>query len=171
MLDSATVNQLLLASLNEMQHAPVAQVGEIVNQVRLVRESESARQVGGLESVTIDIVAMLFDFIFDDAHIPVAIKALISRLQIPVLKVVMLNPGFFADRQHPTRRFLGGISSVSIRWGTSVDETDPFYRKLAELVERIQSEFENDVEVFGKALAELKAFVQRARWRRKSIRR
>ena len=160
MLDSATVNQLLLASLNELQHAPVAQVGsEIVNQVRLVRESESARQVGGLESVTIDIVAMLFDFIFDDAHIPVAIKALISRLQIPVLKVVMLNPGFFADRQHPTRRFLGSISSVSIRWGTSVDETDPFYRKLAELVERIQSEFENDVEVFGKALAELEAFV------------
>lgn len=42
---------------------------------------------------------MLFDFIFEDTHIPVAIKALISRLQIPVLKVVMLDPGFFADRQ------------------------------------------------------------------------
>lgn len=160
MLDSAMVNQLLLASLNEMQHAPVGQAGgEIVNQVRLVRDSESAQQVGGLESVTIDIVAMLFDFIFDDAHIPVAIKALISRLQIPVLKVIMLNPGFFADRQHPTRRFLGSISSVSIRWGTSVDESDPFYCKLAELVERIQAEFENDIEVFGTALAELEAFV------------
>lgn len=34
---------------------------------------------------------MLFDFIFEDT-IPVAIKALISRLQIPVLKVVMLDP-------------------------------------------------------------------------------
>ena len=160
MLDSATVNQLLLASLNEMQHASANSVGgEIVNQVRLVRDSESAQQVGGLESVTIDIVAMLFDFIFDDAHIPVAIKALISRLQIPVLKVVMLNPGFFADRQHPTRRFLGSISSISIRWGTSVDESDPFYCKLAELIERIQSEFEDDIEVFGTALAELEAFV------------
>ena len=159
-LDSATVNQLLLASLNEMQHASANSVGgEIVNQVRLVRDSESAQQVGGLESVTIDIVAMLFDFIFDDAHIPVAIKALISRLQIPVLKVVMLNPGFFADRQHPTRRFLGSISSISIRWGTSVDESDPFYCKLAELIERIQSEFEDDIEVFGTALAELEAFV------------
>jgi len=160
MLDSATVNQLLLASLNELQHAPLGQIGgEIINQVRLVRESESAQQVGGLESVTIDIVAMLFDFIFDDAHIPVAIKALISRLQIPVLKVAMLNPGFFADRQHPTRRFLGSISSISIRWGGAVDETDPFYRKLAELVARIQTEFENDVEVFGSALAEIETFV------------
>ena len=162
MLDAATVNQLLLASLNEMQHAPVladASSGDIVNQVRMVRESESAQQVGGLEAVTIDIVAMLFDFIFDDAHIPVAIKALLSRLQIPVLKVAMLNPGFFADRQHPTRRFLGSVSGVSIRWGSAVDEADPFYKKLAELVERIQAEFENDVDVFGTALVELETFV------------
>lgn len=159
-LDPAVVNQLLLSSLNEMQHTPVADAGNvIINQVRLVRESDNAKQVGGLEAVTIDIVAMLFDFIFDDAHIPVAIKALLSRLQIPVLKVAMLNPGFFADRQHPTRRFLGSVSGISIRWGGSVDESDPFYQKLAELVERIQSEFENDVEIFGTALTELESFV------------
>lgn len=159
-LDPDAINHLLLSSLNEMQRAPAGEsTGVIVNQVRLVRESEHAQKVGGLEAVTIDIVAMLFDFIFDDAHIPVAIKALLSRLQIPVLKVAMLNPGFFADRQHPTRRFLGSVSGVSIRWGGAVDETDPFYCKLAELVEKIQSEFENDVEVFGTALTELEAFV------------
>lgn len=159
-LDAASVSQLLFSSLNELQHAPSGDAnGLIVNQVRLVRDSENAQHVGGLEAVTIDIVAMLFDFIFDDVHIPVAIKALISRLQIPVLKVAMLNPGFFADRQHPTRRFLGSVSGISIRWGNLVDESDPFYCKLAELVERIQSEFENDIEVFGTALAELEAFV------------
>ncbi len=159
-LDTDAINRLLLSSLNEMQRVPSGETGGvIVNQVRMVRESENAQQVGGLEAVTIDIVAMLFDFIFDDAHIPVAVKALISRLQIPVLKVAMLNPGFFADRQHPTRRFLGSVSGVSIRWGSSVDETDPFYCKLAELVEKIQTEFENDVEVFGTALSELEAFV------------
>lgn len=160
-IDPAVVNQLLLSSLNEMQHAPAVESGNvIINQVRMVRESDSAKQVGGLEAVTIDIVAMLFDFIFDDIHVPVAIKALLSRLQIPVLKVAMLNPGFFADRQHPTRRFLGGVSGVAIRWGNAVDEADPFYRKLGELVDRIQSEFENDVEIFGTALTELETFVR-----------
>jgi hypothetical protein len=158
-LDPAAIGQLL-SSLTEIQHSPSCDSGGlIVNQVRLVRESEKAQQVGGLEAVTIDIVAMLFDFIFDDAHIPVAIKALISRLQIPVLKVAMTNPGFFADRQHPTRRFLGSISGISIRWGNAVDESDPFYAKLSELVDRIQADFENDVEIFGTALAELDAFV------------
>ena len=165
-IDPELINRLLLASLNEMQHASVGMPAftgtagdSIVNQVRLVRNSENAQQLGGLEAVTLDIVAMLFDFIFDDSHIPVAIKALISRLQIPVLKVAMLNPGFFADRQHPTRRFLGSVSGVAVRWGSSVDESDPFYVKLAQLVDRIQAEFENDIEIFGSALAELEAFV------------
>ena len=159
-LDINAINNMLMNSLGEMQHVagPIGNA-PIINQVRLVRESDNAKQAGGMTAVTIDIVAMLFDFIFDDDHIPVAIKALLSRLQIPVLKVAMLNPGFFADRSHPTRRFLGGVSGISIRWGGSVEENDPFYVKLAELVERIQTEFENDVEIFGTALSELEAFV------------
>ena len=160
-VDSATINQLLLASLNEHQHTYSREPGGvIVNQVRLVQDSEDAKQASGLESVTMDIVAMLFDLIFDDARIPLAIKALISRLQIPVLKVAMLNPGFFSERQHPTRRFLSSISGISIRWGASVDESDPFYGKMAELVNRIQAEFEEDVEIFGTALNELESFVE-----------
>ena len=159
-LDAAAINQLLLASLNERQHTPTGEPGgAIINQVRLVRDSEDAKQASGLEAVTMDIVAMLFDFIFDDARIPLAIKALISRLQIPVLKVAMLNPGFFAERQHPTRRFLSSISGIAIRWGNAVDESDPFYGKMAELVDRIQAEFEEDVEIFGTALEELESFV------------
>ena len=159
-LDSATINQLLLASLNELQHAPTGEPGGvIINQVKLVRDSEGAKQANGLEAVTMDIVTMLFDLIFDDARIPLAIKALISRLQIPVLKVAMLNPGFFAERQHPTRRFLSSISGIAIRWGNSVDESDPFYGKMAELVDRIQAEFEEDIEIFGVALEELESFV------------
>lgn len=159
-VDSAAISHLLLNSLNNLQHAvPVWGEEVIVNQVRLVRDSDNAKQATGLEAVTMDIVATLFDIIFDDARIPLAVKALLSRLQIPVLKVAMLNPGFFADRQHPTRRFLGCISGIAVRWGDSVDESDPFYEKLSGLVERIQAEFEQDIGIFGTALDELEAFV------------
>jgi len=158
--DAAALSHLLLTSLNEMQHQGMSDAGDLtVNRVRVVRDSEAAQHVGHLEAVTIDIVAMLFDFIFDDGNIPPAIKALISRLQIPVLKVAILDHDFFADRAHPARRFLGSISGIAVRWGSSVDESDPFYGKLAELVARIQNEFESDVEIFGTALTELEAFV------------
>lgn len=158
--DAATLSHLFFVSLDELQHQPIGTMENIpVNRVRAVRESEAARKIGHLESVTIDIVAMLFDFIFDDRDIPPAIKALVSRLQIPVLKVAMLDHDFFSDRQHPARRFLSSISGIAVRWGSAVDESDPFYCKLAELVEHIQDEFETDVKVFGTALSELDAFV------------
>ncbi|WP_305072821.1 DUF1631 family protein [Propionivibrio sp.] len=159
-VDAAAISHILLNSLNSLQHAaPPSGGSAVVNQVRLVRDSDDAKQATGLEAVTMDIVAMLFDIIFDDARIPLAVKALLSRLQIPVLKVAMLNPGFFADRQHPTRRFLGCVSGIAIRWGDRVDESDPFYAKLSDLVDRIQAEFEQDVGIFGTALDELEAFV------------
>ena len=170
-IDAQSIDLLLRNALSHLSvsHSAAAsgvvipkldgEMQDIVNQVRVVRDSADARELGGIEAVTLDIVAMLFDFIFDDAHVPLAIKALLSRLQIPVLKVAMLNPGFFADRQHPTRRFLGGIAGVAIRWGDEVEENDPFYAKLDDLVDRIQTGFESDVEVFGKALAELESFV------------
>lgn len=159
-MDAATLSHLFFVSLDELQHQPIGIADNVpVNRVRAVRESEAARQIGHLESVTIDIVAMLFDFIFDDRDIPPAIKALVSRLQIPVLKVAMLDHDFFSDRQHPARQFLSSISGIAVRWGSAVDETDPFYCKLAELVEQIQNQFETDVKVFGMALVELNAFV------------
>ena len=69
-----------------------------------------------VDAFTIDIVAMLFDYIFDDRTIPDKLKALIGRLQIPVLKVAMLDKQFFSKKSHPARRLLDEIAAASIGW-------------------------------------------------------
>jgi hypothetical protein len=86
-------------------------------------------------------------------------KGLVARLQSTVLKAAMLNQRFFADRSHPARRFLDGISNVAIRWGKVVNADDPFYLKLSELVGRIQTTYDGDMAVFDAANAELDAFL------------
>lgn len=153
------VSAEFLHSLQAFQGIPTAAPGDLTNVVRMARDSEAARQVPPLEAITIDIVSTLFDLIFDDEKVPAAVKGLVSRLQIPVLKVAILDPQFFADRSHPSRRFLDSISGIAIRWGDTVDEGDPFYRKLAELVERIQDTFDENIDVFSAAITELAAFV------------
>lgn len=159
-LNAASISHSFLASLTEVQHAPWQPgVGTILNQVRQVRESDAAQQVSPIESVTIDIVAMLFDFIFNDNELPAEVKSLVGQLQIPVLKVAMLDSSFFASRQHPARRFLDGITGIALHWGTGAGEGDPFHTHLAAVVGRIQNEFETNVEIFGEAIAELENFV------------
>lgn len=155
-IDATALSRAFFASLEQFQ--PEAG-GGMVNHINTIRSSDAARQVGHVEAVTIDIVAMLFDFIFNDKDISNGVKALVGRLQIPVLKVAMLDASFFANRSHPARRFIDEISGVSLRWGGDIAPTDPFYITLASLIERIQNEFEYDVEVFGRVLDELHDFV------------
>jgi hypothetical protein len=109
--------------------------------------------------VTLDIVAELFDLIFGDQSVADGIKVLVARLQTPVLKVAMLNQQFFADRNHPARRFLDSISGIAIRWGKVVNAGDPFYHKLSELVDRIQHTYDGDIAVFEAANEELTGFL------------
>ncbi|NJD33780.1 MAG: DUF1631 domain-containing protein [Betaproteobacteria bacterium] len=151
-----------LDSLSTLQKAPAAAsaaTGAPTNVVRLARDSAAARNVAPVEAVALDIVSALFDLIFNDENVSDGIKALVSRLQMPVLKVAMLNQEFFADRRHPARRFLNSISGIAIRWGKFVDANDPFYRKLSELVERIQTTYDTDTGVFDAAITELGKFI------------
>lgn len=130
-----------------------------MNVLHQIKDNSAVQGVGQLDAITIDIVAMLFDFIFDDAKVPDVIKALVGRLQIPVLKVAMLDKSFFASKTHPARRLLDGISQAAVAWGETVDQGDPLFQEIAFIVERIQNDFERDVEIFTDALNLLNAVI------------
>lgn len=157
---SGAASHELFNSLKTLQAAPQpATPGTHTNVVRMVRDSGAARNVKPLEAVTVDIVAELFDLIFSDPNVSNGIKNLVARLQTTVLRAAMLNQRFFADRSHPARRFLDSISVVAVRWGKVVNAEDPFYLKLSELVDTVQSTYDGDMTVFDAANAELDAFL------------
>lgn len=157
---SGAGSQTLFSSLKTLQAAPApAAPGTHANVVRMARDSGAARDVRPQDAVTLDIVAELFDLIFNDPNIANGMKGLVARLQSTVLKAAMLNQRFFADRSHPARRFLDSISSVAIRWGRMVNVDDPFFIKLLELVNKVQVTYDGDMAVFDAANAELDAFL------------
>lgn len=129
------------------------------NLLRNFRTSELGRHLGQFDAITVDIVAMLFDLIFDDADIADPIKALVGRLQIPLVKVAMLDRSFFSSKAHPARRLLDLISNSMMRWGRDVGHEDPLYIKLAEIVDRILRDFDRDLSLFEACSDDLRAFV------------
>jgi hypothetical protein len=163
-IDSLTEKQRLeslMAVKNQVEGLPdLGQALGVVNVLHQIKANAETQGVGQLDAITIDIVAMLFDFIFDDEKIPNQIKALVGRLQIPVLKVAMLDKSFFSSRAHPARRLLDSISQASVGWGQSVDQDDPLYQEIAFIAERIQSDFDRDVQIFTDALNLLNAFIE-----------
>lgn len=63
---------------------------------RVSVKSGKSRVVEDADEDVINLVALLFEFILTDHSVPDVFKALIARLQIPLLKVAVLDKSFSA---------------------------------------------------------------------------
>lgn len=159
----ALAMEKVMASLDVLQRtvpAPQAMGAMSANVLREFRSSDTGQNLNYLDAVTVDIVATLFDFIFDDPAVGDPIKAVVARLQIPVLKVAMLDKSFFSSKAHPARKLLDAISRAAVRCGPNVDHQDPLYARIAAIVERLQNEFAQDTHLFDLLNGELESFLE-----------
>ncbi len=126
---------------------------------RVSARSGKSRVVGEVDEDVINLVSMLFEFILDDRTLPDSLKALIGRLQIPVLKVAVLDKTFFSRGSHPARRLLNEIASAAMGW-VDQDEAqrDSLYQKIEQIVARLLNDFVDDPAIFSELLADFLAF-------------
>ncbi|MEW5770754.1 MAG: DUF1631 domain-containing protein [Pseudomonadota bacterium] len=129
------------------------------NVLRAIKNTGAAGNMGHMEAMTLDIVALMFDYILDDRRLPDAMKALIGRLQIPVLKVAMLDKAFFTQKAHPARKLLDTLAEAAIGWDAREGHDGPLYRKVDESVQRILNEFDDKVDIFATVLQDFLAFL------------
>ena len=122
-------------------------------------KQQNAHQSSAADNQIIDVISMLFDFFFDDKTLPDPIKVLIGRLQIPILKVATIDKDFFNHNKHPARKLLDRISSASLGWADDGKQEKLLVTKIDEIVNYLLTEFEQNIEVFDKALGDLEIFL------------
>lgn len=130
-----------------------------IHQQLVAFQQENRHQTGAADNQIIDIVSMLFDFFFDDEALPDPIKVLIGRLQIPILKVAILDDNFFNHKKHPARKLLDSISKASMGWDQGAESEKRLVEKIEHIVEYLLAEFEDDVSVFDQALEDFQQFI------------
>jgi len=126
------------------------------------REGAPAAGISQLDDETIDVISMIFDDLMSDEGLPDFIKTLIFRLQIPVLKVAIIDRVFFAEKEHPARVLLNELT-IAGQIASSDDGDDEnvgaIYQKIESVVMRLMNEFQGDPGVFDSCLAELREFM------------
>lgn len=130
-----------------------------VNLLHGLLEAGLGKHVGSVDGIVIDVVATLFDFIFEDERVPDTMKGLIGRLQLPVLKQALVDRSFFANRLHPARRLISALAHAATTWDGEFSVDSSLYRAAEPLVVRIQNEAGEDDDVFATCLAALEAFL------------
>lgn len=126
---------------------------------RVSVKSGKSRVVEDADEDVINLVALLFEFILNDNSVPDVFKALIARLQIPVLKVAVLDKSFFSCASHPARRLLNEIACAAMPWSPRDDyQRDSLYQRTEQVVQRLLNEFVEDQAIFPQLLAQFTAF-------------
>jgi hypothetical protein len=157
----------LMRLLSHMQQRAPAQVSDDFDLreqlegllTRASAKAGKARVVGEVDEDVINLVSMLFEFILDDRTLPDSLKALIGRLQIPMLKVAVIDKTFFSRGSHPARRLLNEIASAALGWGEQDDtQRDSLYQKIEQVVQRLLNDFVDDPAIFSELLADFLAF-------------
>jgi hypothetical protein len=129
------------------------------NVLRQMRDRDEIRHAPELDRGTVDALAEVFDFVFADQSIPIQMKFIIGRLQIPVLKAAMIDRDFFLSDQHPARRLVDTLAGASVAWAPEKGEADPLYVRIEHTVQRVLTEFEDDLTLFVDLLREFTEFL------------
>lgn len=124
-------------------------------------ETGQARSVARVDDDVISLVSMLFDFILDDPHLPAALKALVGRLQLPLLRVAIADKSFFSRSGHPARRLLNEIARATMGWNDQDDlRKDQLYNLLESIVGQLLDDPAPSNERFEILHEQLSSFVR-----------
>src|SRR5690606_6842043 len=161
-------SQELVRLLSQAQHSVPVQGGYRVEPVNL-RDTlkdllQNRQQINQVDDDVINLVGMMFDFILDDRNLAAPMKALLGRLQIPMVKVAIADKSFFSKGGHPARRLLNEMAMAALGWQENSEENqrkDSLFNKMEEVVQRVLSEFDTDISIFGGLLTDFRAFLEK----------
>jgi hypothetical protein len=132
---------------------------ELLGQAGKLR-GESGANVSGADEDTIDLVGLLFEYILQDRNLPAEMQAMLGRLQIPFLKVALLDKHLFARRTHPARVLLDSLAQACVGWSEESDRDRRLHDKVKEIVESLLKDFEDDLGIFDRVRIDFEAFVE-----------
>ncbi len=145
----------LLARLDDLERAGhLASEGK-PDVPRPLNATELGVPTGAPEAAAIDALAMIFEAIFDSPTLPDGVKSALGSLQIPTLRAVMLDPGFFTADAHPARQLLDKMARAAVGLPSDVSSRHPLCASIQKIAARVRSEFVNDTQILSQQVAEL----------------
>src|SRR4029079_3735886 len=135
--------------------AMFAAASNMTNVLKELKTSSVGASMGQVDAMTLDIVSMLFDELFDDPKVPIALKGIIGRLQLPMLKVALADKDLFTKKTHPARQLLDTLGQVGYRLPPDFDDSSPLFGRLEGFIQEIVEGFQEKLDIFDTVRTQL----------------
>jgi hypothetical protein len=109
---------------------------------------------------TFDLVGMLFDELVKDVRPSSQASTLLTKLQVPLLRVALSDKRFFNDSHHPARQMLNAVAETGAYWLGDDDADGALVSKMQGLVDRTLRDFDGDMSLFESLLKDLSSHLQ-----------
>lgn len=156
-----TAQPLQVGTADSLSPQQVGDVNQLLVQ-QLLQEEGDENALDPEDMHTIDLVGMLFEYMLSDDNLPDSVKALLSYLHTPYLKVAFLDKDFFGQADHPARLLLNNMAEAGVKW-VSNDGSSQYeiYDKIKAIVARVLEDFTNDVRLFAELLLEFSGYTKK----------
>ncbi len=124
----------------------------LLNSMAKMNNMAVPKTMNQIDGRTIDFVEMIFGAFLRDHNISDAIKSLLLRLQIPVIKTSLIDNNFFYDNKHPARNLLDTIANLGI--GIE-EENNTVYQTMNLILDQLLRSFDKNTVSFRTALTSL----------------
>ena len=140
-----------------------AQLDEIKSRNQALKQVLKQAADTPAERATIEIVALLFQSILQEERIPASVRVWFARLQMPVLRVAIGEPDFFAAADHPARDLIDRMGACVMGFNTS-NATMPgggeaLEREIKRIVQVVEAYPDTGRRVFQTVLGEFEKFL------------
>ncbi|WP_197427026.1 DUF1631 family protein [Noviluteimonas gilva] len=168
-----SVTSLLQRDGPEPYARALAGAGSLADAIR-EQLSEGARrlgldpeqtQIGAHENDAIDLVGLLFESLFQTHAMLDRARRVYARLVLPYVKVALSDDGLFLRRDHPARRLFDTITEACEGNDGATPQDRELLERAAGIAQRIVADYNEDLEIFALASAELEALLEQQRKR------
>jgi len=150
-----------LVSPEALQATQAELLGSLGHRLEMGSSANPVKRLDRGDQDVLDVMGLLFDFILNDRNLPDSMKALLARLQIPMLKVAVADRRFFSDRQHPARLLLNTLARAAAVWNDDGDHSSgSLYGRIEAAVNHVLLEFDDDPAVFKAANEEFNRYLE-----------
>jgi len=114
-----------------------------------------------VERATIEIVALLFQSILTEERIPAMVRVWFARLQMPVLRVAVSEPDFFATVDHPARKLIDRMGACVMGFDAGSRAVgDILEKEIKRVVQVVEAYPDTGRRVFQTVLTEFEKFLE-----------
>ena len=144
------------AAVEDYSPAAVVQLSGVVRQ-----QSEKLKKTASTDSekAIIEVVALMFQSILAEDHIPPSVRVWFARLQVPVLRVALAEPEFFSNLNHPARQLIDRMGSCVLGFNATAINGGALEAEIRRVVQVIEQYPETGRRVFQLVLDEFEKFL------------